>query len=85
MVYLFFALKVPILLLAWLVWWAVKAEPALTDDGPEDDGGTKHPPQRVPRPPRPPRPPRRDPHGDPAPSAPARVRTSRAKARASRP
>ncbi len=73
MVYLFFALKVPILLLGWLVWWAVRSydEPV---DAPSDDGGIR--PRRHPRPPLP-RTPRRGPHGSGAPLPPPRVRPVR--------
>lgn len=77
MIYLFVALKIPIGLLAWIVWWAVKQTPeplGETDEG----GGTK----RRPHPPRPlPRTPRRGPHGDPAPLPPPRARPVTARAR----
>jgi hypothetical protein len=74
MFYLFVALKIPIGLLAWLVWWAVHAEPDPAEAPPpdEDDGGWKRPHPRTPLP----RSPRRGPHGDPAPAAPPRVRTA---------
>jgi hypothetical protein len=73
MFYLFIALKIPILLLGWLVWWAVHSEPDEVDTPPtdEDDGGWRRPHPRKPLP----RSPRRGPHGDPAPASPARVRT----------
>jgi hypothetical protein len=66
-IYLMVVLKIPIVALAWIVWHAVKAEPAepQVEDG---GGGFDHP-----RPSRP-RPPRRGPHGDPVPVPPARVR-----------
>jgi len=69
-----FALKIPIVGLLWIVWWAVHAEPDTeTDEEPEGgDGGTKHP--RHPRQPFPRRP-RRGPHGDPALPAPRRTRS----------
>lgn len=73
MIYLFFALKVPILLLGWLVWWAVRSQ-----DEPVDapgDGGIR--PRRHPRPPLP-RAPRRGPHGGGVPLPPPRVRPARA-------
>jgi hypothetical protein len=76
MFFLFVCLKVPLLALCWLVWWAIHQ----TDD-PEphrDDGGTKKRPH--PRPPLPRRP-RRGPHGDPAPLPPPRVRTVTLRAR----
>jgi hypothetical protein len=70
------ALKVPIIALLYIVWWAIKdpPEPVLV----EDDGGS---PDRDPRPrPHPrdprPRPPRRGPHGPPEPAAPARIRVA---------
>jgi hypothetical protein len=65
-------LKIPIVALLWLVWWAAKEpEPAGAEDGGE--GGSKRPAR--PHGPRPSRPPRRGPHsGAPLPS-PARVRT----------
>jgi hypothetical protein len=72
------ALKIPMIGLICIVWWAIKQEPdqpARTDD----DGGIK---RQRPHPPKPfPRRPRRGPHGDPAPLPPARVRTVRARAR----
>jgi hypothetical protein len=77
MLYLFVALKVPLLMLFWLIWWAVHQEPELEDAG--DDGG-----QRSDRPhplPKLPHSPRRGPHGDPLPLPPPRVRPVRARAR----
>ena len=72
MFYLFVALKVPILLLGWLVWWAVHSEPEpepvaapASDDG---DWRPPHPHKPLPRSPR------RGPHGEPAPASPARMR-----------
>jgi hypothetical protein len=72
-VYLMVFLKLPILALLYLVWWAIHQGPEQEsgEDG-GDDGGS-----RIPRHPRPPlRPlPRRGPHrGSPAPASPARVR-----------
>ena len=81
MLWLFVALKIPILTLGYIVWWAVHQ----TDDpvtGVSDDGGSKtrpHPRRRLPRPPR------RGPHGDPAVPSPPRVRTVSAKAREHQP
>jgi hypothetical protein len=69
MLYLFVALKVPILLAGALIWWAVRQEPPL-DDG-RDEGGS---PRRPHPPPRLPRAPRRGPHGEAQLPAPARVR-----------
>ena len=78
MLYLFVALKIPILTLGYIVWWAVHQtdEPAAAGD----DGGSKvrprpHPPARLPRPPR------RGPHGDARPLPPPRVRPVSARAR----
>jgi hypothetical protein len=76
--WLMLALKVPLIGLLYIVWWAVKQKP---EDPPakDDDGGIKR--ERVhPRKPFP-RHPRRGPHGDPPPGPPARVRTVRARAR----
>jgi len=70
MFFLFVVLKLPIVALGWLIWYAIRQEPEPADE-PRDDGGTKRPPH--PREPRP-RGPRRGPHGDPAPAPPARVR-----------
>jgi hypothetical protein len=73
------ALKIPLIGLIYLVWWAIKQKP---DDEPasrDDDGGIKRHPHHRPRPF--PRHPRRGPHGDPAPLPPTRVRTVRARAR----
>ena len=76
MLYLFVALKIPILALGYIVWWAVHQEPETTEE--RGDGGTK----RRPHPPRPlPRKPRRGPHGDPVPQPPPRVRPLTARAR----
>ena len=76
--WLMLALKIPLIGLICIVWWAIKQEPEDTSSR-EDDGGIKrkHPHTRDPFP----RPPRRGPHGDPAPQPPSRVRTVRARAR----
>ena len=66
------ALKVPIIALLYLVWWAVKDPPAQMVD--EGDGGS---PDRDPSP----HPPRRGPHGPPEPVSPARVRVARRRTR----
>jgi len=64
-------LKIPVIALLCLVWWAVKQEP-------EPAGGDAREPLRRgpdhPRTPRHPRPPRRGPHAAPEPTPPARVR-----------
>ena len=79
------ALKIPLVVLLWIVWWAVRADarrrPSSRSGG---DGGTQR--RRHPRGPLPRRP-RRGPHGDPAPAAPPRVRSGRSArgARSARP
>jgi hypothetical protein len=77
-VWLMLILKIPIVALLWIVWWAVRAEPegSSTSDG--GDGGIKHRPH--PRQPFPRRP-RRGPHGAPAPPAPPRTRSVVARAK----
>ncbi len=80
-VYLMVILKIPIIALFSIVWWAVKDAP---DPAEQDnrDGGIKDRP-RPPHPRTPPRrgPRRRDPHGAPLPPSPPRVRTTSARAR----
>jgi hypothetical protein len=74
------ALKIPLIALIYIVWWAIKQEPE--EEKPQsndDDGGLKRH-RRHPREPFP-RHPRRGPHGDRRPQPPARSRTVRAKAR----
>lgn len=73
-VWLMLVLKIPIGLLLWLVWWAIRQTPDDAEEGQTGgDGGSKvrHPPPPFPRSPR-----RRGPHGDPQPEAPARTRTA---------
>jgi hypothetical protein len=75
--WLMLALKLPLAALIYIVWWAVKQEPE--DSSSDDDGGIK---RHRPHPREPfPRRPRRGPHGDPVAPPPARVRTTRARAR----
>jgi hypothetical protein len=74
MLYLFVALKIPIVAAIYIVWWAVRQEPDPAEDA-RDDGGTKKRPHPLPR--RGPKPPRRDPHGEPP--SPPRVRTVKAR------
>ena len=76
MLYLFVALKVPILLACGLIWWAVKQEPPLDEDS--DDGGGNDRPHPAPTLPRAPR---RGPHREAALPAPARVRRPAARPR----
>jgi hypothetical protein len=76
MFFLFVGLKVPLLALCWLVWWAIHQTDEPVEDG--GDGGARtrpHPRQPLPRPPR------RGPHGDPAPLPPPRTRKLAARAR----
>jgi hypothetical protein len=82
-VYLMLILKIPIVALLTIVWWAIRSTPEESDPVQSDGGGGAKVPPRQPRHPRPvlPRHPRRGPHGDPAPLPPARVRTVRARAR----
>lgn len=73
-IFMMFVLKIPILALLLLVWWAIRAKPE-PDDGSGGDGGIKRE-RRFPRHPRrrPPRGPRRGPHGGPGTTAPPRMR-----------
>jgi hypothetical protein len=73
-------LKIPLVALLLIVWWAIRQTPEEPHDS-GGDGGVRRPATRIhPRPPFP-RHPRRGPHGDPKPSSPARMRTTRARAR----
>jgi hypothetical protein len=77
--WLMLALKIPLIALICLVWWAIKQDPDTSPSSDDDGGGVK---RQRPHPRKPfPRQPRRGPHGDPAPLPPARVRTIRARAR----
>ena len=72
------ALKIPLIALGVLVWWAIRQKPE-EPPASDDDGGIK---RKHPHEPRPfPHHPRRGPHGDLPPAPPARIRTVRAKAR----
>ena len=76
------ALKIPLAMLLYLVWWAVHAQPEPAA-GEDRDGGIGHRPDG----PRRHGPRRRGPHGDPVIPAPPRTRTtatSRDPARTSR-
>jgi hypothetical protein len=79
-VYLMVFLKLPIIALLTIVWWAIKQTPEEAEQ--PGDGGIKDRP-RSPHPRTPPRrgPRRRDPHGAPLPPSPPRVRTAVARAR----
>ncbi|MDO8211888.1 hypothetical protein [Conexibacter sp. CPCC 206217] len=84
-VWLMVVLKIPIGLLLWLVWWAVRQEPDdAAGEAPRGDGGSKVPQQRDPRHPHSPLPRRprdRGPHGDPLLPPPPRTRTLVARSR----
>jgi hypothetical protein len=71
MFYLFVALKVPIVMLFALVWWAVRQEPVTSEE--PGDGGQRRA-QRPHPPPHLPHAPRRGPHGEEALPAPPRMR-----------
>jgi hypothetical protein len=77
-IFLMLVLKLPIVALLYLVWWAIHATPEAQDTGADGDGGVRKP--RHPRPPRPRRP-RRGPHADPVAPPPPRVRSVVADAR----
>jgi hypothetical protein len=66
-------LKIPVIALLWIVWWAIRSEPAPAGETADGDGGVR--PHRHPRG-RPPRPPRRGPHAAPPPLPPKRVRVT---------
>lgn len=71
-IFLMFVLKIPIIGLLLLVWWAIKQEPDTGDPGSDDDGGSRRP--RHPRPPLQPLPRRGPHHGARPPASPSRVR-----------
>jgi hypothetical protein len=71
-IFLFVALKIPLGMLLYIVWWAVHEVPEEAEEERRDDddgggGGGRPRPRR-------PRPPRRGPHRGAAPHAPPRVR-----------
>ena len=77
-------LKIPIFMLLYIVWWAVKDPPLAAVDG-RDDGGSDRDPRPHPRGPMP-TPPRRGQHaGSPPVVAGARAHAARPPARAGRP
>jgi hypothetical protein len=79
--YLMLFLKLPILALLGIVWWAIRQQPNPYEESSGDDGGIKRAPH--PRRPFPRRPtPRRGPHGAPSPPPPPRVRSAIARTRA---
>jgi hypothetical protein len=67
-------LKIPIVALLMIVWWAIRATPEPAAEHDDGEGGSRREPH--PRD-RPPHLPRRGPHGDPQPSPPERVRVTR--------
>jgi hypothetical protein len=67
-------LKIPIVALLLIVWWAIRQEPVAEADD-DDRGGSDRDP-RHPRN-RPPHPPRRGPHREATPRSPQRVRMAR--------
>ena len=73
------ALKVPLIALILIVWWAIRSKPEEPPSS-DDDGGIRREHSHRPRPF--PRHPRRGPHGGHPPAAPRRVRTVKARARA---
>lgn len=77
-IYLMIGLKLPIVALLTIVWWAVKQVPEEEPLPGADGGGPK---VRHPRPPRPPRPRARGPHGEAAPPSPQRMRGTIVRAR----
>jgi hypothetical protein len=81
MLWLFVALKIPLLTLCWLVWWAIRQEPLPDEEAapPPGEGGSR---ARRPHP-HPPLPhlPRRGPHGEQALPAPPRMRPADVRAR----
>ena len=80
-VYLMVFLKLPILGLFGICWWALRDAPDPAEQS-SDDGGLKKPRNPHPRRPAPRRGgPRRDPHGAPSPAPPPRVRTTVARSR----
>jgi hypothetical protein len=72
-IWIMFILKIPLVALLWLVWWAVRATEDAVPEQDGDDGGSKLPrhPRTDPRRPR-----TRGPHGEPPVPAPPRVRTA---------
>jgi len=82
-VYLMVVLKLPIIALLWIVWWAVRSEPESGEEGQGGDGGQRVKARRHPHKPFPRRP-RRGPHGDPPLPAPPRTRAVVARARPTR-
>jgi hypothetical protein len=74
-IWLMFVLKIPIGMLLYIVWWAVRQTPEPVDAEQGDGGTGDRLGGRDPMP-RPPAPRRRGPHGAPTPPAPPRTRTA---------
>jgi hypothetical protein len=72
MLYLFVFLKLPIIALCWLMWWAIHQEPEVEE---ADGGGGGRPPRPHPAPTLP-HAPRRGPHRERAPQSPPRIRAA---------
>ena len=66
-------LKIPVVMLLWICWWAIKQSDMEMEHPPEGGGSDRHPHRGGPRRPRPPR---RGPHAEPPPRAPSRVRAT---------
>jgi hypothetical protein len=79
MLWLFVALKVPVIAACWIIWWAVHQEPEYPEDS-EGGGGRPrpHPAPTLPLAPR------RGPHRVAAPPSPPRVRRAKASSRSMR-
>ena len=73
-VWMMVVLKIPIVALLWIVYWAIKQVDEEMEQPSEGGGSDRHPHRG--RGPRRPRPPRRGPHAEPAPRPPARVRAT---------
>jgi hypothetical protein len=81
-IYMMFVLKLPIIALLLIVWWAIRSSPDADETDGEGDGGDGGTRMRAVHPRRPfPRRPRRGPHGDPPSAPPPRTRTVVARAR----
>ena len=85
-IFLMVILKIPIFMLLYIVWYAIKSPPQ-PEPVTGEDGGSKRPLSPRPRHPQHPRPalprnPRRGPHGAPQVAPPARIRTRTVVARA---
>lgn len=73
--FLMVVLKLPIIALLWIVWWAIHDTPE-ADRGGDEDGGSGRPSSPRPRPRTGPTRPR-GPHGEPSPPSPLRSRPVR--------